>query len=145
MGRECREVRFPHGVDAKLVLIVSSNPLLQSFPRIPHRNLHTIVSASNAHALGCQPVKGLHTLLLNGWMPLSPISVDQDGVGMLQHGLVLGPSHGVNLHLDSGYIGQRFLKQEAACIEFMVTRPMTRLAGQQDDLLVLSQEACAKE
>ena len=136
MIRKGREVRLPHGIDAELVLVMATDPILQGFSRISNGHLDAVVSATNPHSFGSQTMDQLHALLLNGRVSLASIRVNQDGIGSLQDGLILGPPHGVNGHRNTGHVGETLLEQEAPGVEFMISRAMAGFTCQKNDLLV---------
>ena len=130
------EIRRPHRVHGKLVFIVATDPVLHRLARVARGHFHPVMRAPDSDALGNEVIDQFGARGLNGRMPTAAISIDQDGVHALEGVIALGPTHVVHFGGDAGQLIEAFLEQQTTGPEFVIARPVTGPAGDEQDFFI---------
>ena len=123
------------------MLVVAADPVLHVFTGIAPGYLDTVVRAADAHTVLGQAVDQLGTVLLDGWMSPSTVGVNQNRVGTVKSGIVLGPAEIVHLGFDAIEIVEAFLQEQRTGAKLMVPGPVAWATSDEKNLFVSGETA----
>lgn len=94
------------------MLVVSADPVLHVFAGIALWHLDTVMRTADAQTALGQAVDQLGAVLLDGWMSPSTVGVNQNRVGTVKSGIILGPAEIVHLGFDAFDLVEAFLQEQ---------------------------------
>ena len=127
--------QLPVRVHRPVHLEVAANPVKEKVPRLAFHGFHAVMHHGDAHTLFRQLFQLVEVLV--GGMAGAAITIDDNGVGAVEHGGIFWPVVGV--HLGDEFIAisliHPLLQQGAACLEGVLPITMAAGTGYENQLL----------
>src|SRR5580765_4756791 len=102
------------------------------------------MDAPKANSLVHQITKGLQVVPLDGGMPAATIRVDNDRIRVIKSRRILRPAIGVDDAADAGNLVEAAFEQQAAGTVLVLARPVTGVAGDEDNPFISREGARCK-
>src|SRR5437870_15651 len=117
MIRKGSVIRLPHGINRVLALVIPADQFLESFAWWPGRDLDSIMRAANSHTFFREGLEDFEVVFLDGGMASAAVHVKENGIGVIEGGVILWPAVKIKSRENIGLILQTFVQKLNACIE----------------------------